>query len=266
VSGLVAVTRDAGILRVALNRPDVRNALSSELIGELASAFETAARDDTVRLAVLEGRGRDFCAGADLHDMQRLGEAGPDENRADAERLGAAFRAIWSFPRPVVARVTGNVFGGGVGLVAACDIAVVARGARFAFSEVRLGILPAVISPYVVRRIGLGTAKRLFLTGERFGAEEAVSMGLCAALVEPDDLDAALARLTDDLLHGSPDAQGRIKRLLDAVTMGSLDDAAALTPAFIADARASEDGQEGLRAFLEKRRPAWAPAPNEAKS
>ena len=264
MSGLVAVSRDAGVLRVALDRPESRNAMSSGLIAELTAAFVTAAGDDTVRVAVLEGRGRDFCAGADLTEMQSLGEATPEENRVDAERLGALFRAIWSFPRPVVARVTGNVFGGGIGLVAACDIAVVARGARFAFSEVRLGILPAVISPYVVRRIGAGNARRLFLTGERFGAEEAVRTGLCALAVSPDELDAAIERLADDLLRGSPDAQGRIKRLLDAVSTGTLDEANALTPSFIADARASEEGQEGLRAFLGRRPPAWVP--KEARS
>jgi methylglutaconyl-CoA hydratase len=257
VSGLVAVSRDGGVLRVALDRPEVRNALSSELVAELASAFESTSGDRDVRVVVLEGRGRDFCAGADLNDMKRLGDASAGENRADAERLGAVFRAIWSFPRPVVARVRGNVLGGGVGLVAACDIAVVARGARFAFSEVRLGILPAVISPYVVRRIGAGVARRLFLTGESFGAEEAAAVGLCSQVVEPEELDDAIDRVVHDLLRGSPDAQSRIKRLLDAVTVGSLDEANALTPEFIAEARASEEGQEGLRAFFEKRKPVW---------
>jgi len=259
VSALVAVSRDGAVLRVALDRPAVRNALSAQVIRELAAAFESAAGEDGVRVVVLEGRGPDFCAGADLADMQRIGAATPEENRADAERLGAAFRAIWSCPRPVVARVQGNCIGGAVGLVAACDIAVVARGAGFAFREVRLGILPAVISPYVVRRIGVGAARRLFLTGERFGAEEAVALGLCARVVEPGELDAAIGRVVGHLLQGSPDAQGRIKRLLDAVSGGGPEEAAALTPAFIADARASAEGQEGLRAFLEKRRPAWAP-------
>jgi methylglutaconyl-CoA hydratase len=266
VSGLVAVSRREGVLRVALDRQEMRNALSAELVGELAAAFVAAARDASVRVVILEGRGPDFCAGADLRDMQRLGAASPEENRADAERLAAAFRAIWSCPRPVVARVAGNVLGGGIGLVAACDVAIAAKDAKFAFREVRLGILPAVISPYVVRRIGAGAARRLFLTGERFGAEEAVRLGLCARAVEPDALDAAVDRTVDELLQGSPDAQSRIKRLLDAVATRSLDDAAALAPGFIAEARASEEGQEGLRAFLEKRRPAWAPAPGGVES
>jgi methylglutaconyl-CoA hydratase len=257
VSGLVRVTRQGGQLRIALDRPDARNALSGELLAALTEAFGAAAGDDTVRVAILAGEGKDFCAGADLNDMRALGSSTPEENRRDAERLGAAFRAIHDFPRPVVARVQGNVFGGGVGLVAAADIAVVARNARFAFSEVRLGILPAVISPYVVRRIGEGTARRLFLTGDGFDGEAAVAMGLAALAVDASGLDAAVADVVESLRLGSPDAQRRIKLLLDAVSSGSLADAARKTPAFIAEARASDEGQEGLRAFLEKRRPSW---------
>jgi methylglutaconyl-CoA hydratase len=156
--------------------------------------------------------------------------------------------------------VQGNVFGGGCGLVAACDLAVVARDARLAFSEVRLGIIPAVISPYVVRRIGPSAAKRLFLTGERFDGARAAEMGLAARAVEPGGLDAAVQETVGLLLQGSPDAQRRIKRLVDAVSERELEEAAALTPQFIADARASEEGQEGLRAFAEKRRPSWVPS------
>jgi methylglutaconyl-CoA hydratase len=159
----------------------------------------------------------------------------------------------------VVARVQGNVLGGGNGLVAASDIAVCASSARFAFSEVRLGILPAVISPYVVRRVGDAWARRLFLTGERFGADVAVRIGLCTEAVPDAELDAAVERAVRDLLLGSPDAQRRIKQLLDAVSPGDLDAAAAVTPDFIAEARASAEGQEGLRAFFEKRAPSWAP-------
>jgi methylglutaconyl-CoA hydratase len=259
VSGLVRVSREGGRLLVALNRPEVRNALSSALLAELTEALQTAAADDTIRVVILSGEGKDFCAGADLNDMQKLGSATPDQNREDARRLGAAFRALRDFPRVVVARVHGNVFGGGGGLVAASDIAVVARDARFAFSEVRLGILPAVISPFVVRRIGEGLARRLFLTGERFSGEQAVAFGLGAVAVDPEKLDEAVEDTVEHLLLGSPDAQHRIKELLGVVTSGSLDDACAATPDFIADARGSEEGQEGLRAFLEKRKPSWHP-------
>jgi methylglutaconyl-CoA hydratase len=259
VSDLVRVVRDSGVVRISLDRPSARNALSAELAAQLTAAFDDEARRDDVRLVILAGEGPDFCAGADLNEMKESGAASRDDNLRGAKQLAAMFRAVRSFPRPVVARVQGNVFGGGVGLVCACDIAVVARKTRFAFSEVRLGILPAIISPYVVRRIGEATARRLFLTGERFGAEEALGMGLASVVVEPEDLDDAIAGLQTDLLAGSPDAQHRIKRLLDAISTGTMDEAAARTPEFIADARASLDGQEGLRAFLEKRRPSWVP-------
>lgn len=259
MSGLVLTAREGGLLRVTLNRPEARNALSGEMLAGIRDAFAAGAQDPGVRVAVLAGAGKDFCAGADLGDMKRLGAASPEENREDARRLGAAFEAIRSFPRPVVARVQGNVFGGGNGLIAAADIAVCASDARFAFSEVRLGILPAVIGPYVARRVGDAWTRRLFLTGERFGAERAVAIGLCSDAVGADALDAAVAAIVSDLLRGSPDAQGRIKRLLDALADAPHAEAVALTPDFIADARASEEGQEGLRAFFEKRPPSWVP-------
>lgn len=256
---LVSVTRARDVVTVSLARPQARNALSGALLAELTRAFEDAAPDASVRVVVLAGEGKDFCAGADLADMQRLGTASPEENRADARRLAGAFRAIETFPRPVLARVQGNVLGGGIGLVAAADLAVVSDDVRMAFSEVRLGILPAVISPYVVRRIGPAHARRLFLTGERFGAEEAVRLGLAARAVPRDRLDAAVSAIVADLLQGGPDAQHRIKLLLDAVTGIPLDVANERTPEFIAQARASAEGQEGLAAFHEKRRPRWAP-------
>jgi len=259
VSGLVRVAREGGLLRVTLNRPEARNALSGEMLDALRRAFTEAAQDSGVRVAMLAGEGKDFCAGADLGDMKRLGAASPEENREDARRLGAAFEAIRSFPRPVVARVQGNVFGGGNGLVAAADISLCAEDARFAFSEVRLGILPAVIAPYVTRRIGDTWARRLFLTGERFGAERAVAVGLCSEAVPAGALDGAVGAVVNDLLRGSPDAQRRIKTLLEAVTARRHTEAIGLTPDFIAEARASDEGQEGLRSFFEKRPPEWIP-------
>ena len=259
MSELVRVERAGDVLRVTLNRPDVRNALSGELLLQLRAAFEEAAEDTSVRAAVLAGEGKDFCAGADLGEMKKLGAATKDENRADAQRLSAAFASIEAFPRPVIGRVQGNVFGGGAGLVAACDISVVARDARFAFSEVRLGIIPAVISPYVVRRLGAGRARQLFLTGERFDGATAAAYGLAAEAVEADALDERVDALLELILAGSPDAQRRIKLLVRAVSERDLEEAAAMTPQFIADARASEEGQEGLLAFQEKRKPNWVP-------
>jgi methylglutaconyl-CoA hydratase len=259
----IRVARDGDVARVALSRPEARNALSSALVAELGRALEEHARDASLRVVVLSGDGPDFCAGADLADMQRLGAADVAENLSDAERLSATFRALADFPRPVVARVQGNVFGGGAGLVAACDIAVVARDARFAFSEVRLGILPAIISPYVVRRIGPGAARHLFLTGERFDGARAAAMGLCALAVDAAELDAAVDRVVGDLRKGSPDAQRRIKLLLDDITHVPLAAARRRVPRHIAEARASAEGQEGLRAYLEKRKPAWTPGDEE---
>lgn len=256
---LVSVTRARDVVTIALARPEARNALSGALLAELTAAFDGQAADPAVRAVVLAGEGKDFCAGADLGEMQRLGAASLDENRADARRLAEAFRAVETFPRPVVARVQGNVFGGGVGLVAAADIAVVAEDVRMAFSEVRLGILPAVISPYVVRRIGPAHARRLFLTGERFGAAEAVRLGLAAKAAPSDRLDAEVSAVLADLLQGSPDAQHRIKLLLDAVTGVPVEVANERTPEFIAQARASAEGQEGLAAFQGKRKPRWSP-------
>jgi methylglutaconyl-CoA hydratase len=257
----ILIDRHGDILNVFLNRPEARNALSGELLAQLTEAFREASEDPSVRAVVLGGEGKDFCAGADLTEMKALGAAGAEKNRADAERLGATYRAIHSFPRPVVGRVQGNVFGGGVGLVAACDIAIVAADARLAFSEVRLGIIPAVISPYVVRRIGAGMTRRLFLTGERFDGARAAEIGLATRAVSGAELDTAVGEVVEMILQGSPDAQRRIKLLVDTVSERELEEACALTPQFIADARASEEGQEGLRAFVEKRRPSWVPNP-----
>ncbi|MEZ5063650.1 MAG: enoyl-CoA hydratase-related protein [bacterium] len=255
---LIRTEREDGVVRVWLNRPESRNALSGALLAELREVLDGLAEDASVRVLVLGGEGKDFCAGADLNEMLALGAATKEQNRADAERLGGAFAALANFPRPVVARVQGNVFGGGAGLVASCDIAIVARDARFAFSEVRLGIIPAVISPFVVRRLGAGLARRLFLTGERFDGARAAEIGLAARAVDAESLDEAVNETVEQLLLGSPDAQRRIKVLVQAVSERELEEACGLTPQFIADARASEDGQEGLLAFREKRKPKWA--------
>ncbi|MDP6802904.1 MAG: enoyl-CoA hydratase-related protein [Gemmatimonadota bacterium] len=264
--GLVRSGREGGVLRLSLNRPDARNALSAALIRELTSVLTEAAADESVRAVVLRGEGQDLCAGADIAEMKATGAASREENLADAQTLQSLFESIHAFPRPVITRVHGNVFGGGVGLVAAADMAIAERGARFAFSEVRLGILPGVISPYVVRRIGEANARRLFLTGERFGAEAAADIGLVGEVVASDELDTAVERLLALLLAGSPDAQRRIKELLRALSGATPTEAAARTPAMIARARASADGQEGLAAFSERRRPSWAPEREEDAS
>jgi methylglutaconyl-CoA hydratase len=255
---LVRVAREGDIAKIVLDRPQAKNALSRQLAEELTAAFEGAAQDPDVRAVLLAGEGSDFCAGADLNEMKASGEAPRADNLADAKRLARMFRAVHSFSGPVVARVQGNAFGGGVGLIAACDMAVISGASQFAFSEVRLGILPAIISPYVVRKIGESNARRYFLTGERFGAEEALAMGLASKVSPANELDAAVDEMMRHLLQGSPDAQRRIKALLEMVASTSIEEAQERTPAIIADARASGEGREGLRAFVEKRKPAWA--------
>jgi methylglutaconyl-CoA hydratase len=255
----IRVTREDGIAKLTLARSDAKNALSKSLVAEMAAALDDLSRDPAVRALVLAGEGSDFCAGADLADMRAQGAASREENLADAARLSAFFAALHAFPRPTIARVQGSAFGGGVGMIAACDFAIAAHDARFAFSEVLLGILPAIISPYVVRRIGETHARRLFLTGERFDAARAHAIGLASEVVDAAQLDAAVHALSRRLLAGSPDAQRRIKMLLDVVAGAPIAEAQSRTPEIIADARAGAEGQEGLRAFFEKRKPSWAP-------
>jgi len=259
-ASLLRVARENGVTRMFLNRPQARNALSQELAKEITRAFEEEAQEPDTRIVVLGGLGNDFCAGADLGEMSASAQAERTQNLADAERLAQMFRAVHSFPRPVLARVHGGAFGGGAGLVAACDLAIVADTAQFAFSEVRLGILPAIISPYVLRKIGESNARRYFLTAERFGAEEAKAMGLAAKICPAAELDSAVEEMLALLLLGSPDAQRRIKQLLNVVAGAPIEEASRRTPEIIAEARASEEGREGLRAFLEKRKPLWVQA------
>lgn len=256
-SSWIKESRTGGVLTLALARPAAKNALSRALVAELTEALRRRREDESVRVLVLAGEGADFCAGADLKDMQAQGSASPEENFADAKKLATLFTELHAFPRPTICRVTGNVFGGGVGLVATCDFSLATPDARFALSEVLLGILPAIISPFVVRRIGETNARRLFLTGERFGAEKAREIGLVGEVVGPDTLDASIEHLAKKLQSGSPDAQRRIKLLLEDIVGLSMAAASEKTPRHIADARASKEGQEGLSAFFEKRKPGW---------
>ncbi len=256
-TALVEVERDAAVAYVWLARPEARNALSAALLEQLAQALERLAGDAAVRVVVLGGRGPDFCAGADLQEMRLQGQASESENLAGARRLAELFAALDDFPLPVVGRVHGSALGGGAGLVAACDLAVAASSARFGFSEVRLGLVPAVISPYVVRRIGTANARELFLTGERFDGERAARLGLVQQAVPAEQLDEALAAKVALLLEGSPMAQAAIKRLIRVAAESPMAEARERTPPFIAEARSSADGQEGLAAFLEKRKPRW---------
>ncbi|MET0938219.1 MAG: enoyl-CoA hydratase-related protein [Gaiellaceae bacterium] len=240
------VHRDGGVLRVTLARPERRNAFDAALIAALADAFVDVG---DARCVVLGGEGQSFCAGADVEWQRASIDLSFDENVEDAMRLYRMLEAIDACPAPVVARVQGYALGGGSGLVACCDIAVAAPDAVFGYSEVRLGIIPAVISPFVLPRIGAGAARRYFLTGERFDAETALRIGLVHEVAE--DLDGAVAMVVDALLQGGPEAVRAAKRLVREHPAG---EAAAQTAA---RRRTSDEGQDGLRAFLDKRRPAW---------
>jgi methylglutaconyl-CoA hydratase len=240
------VERDGSVLRVTLARPDRRNAFDAELIGELSQAFVDVGR---ARAVVLAGEGASFCAGADVDWMRASVGLSLDENVADANAMRQMFEAIDRCPAPVVARVQGHALGGGVGLVTTADIAIAEPGTLFAFSEVKLGIIPAVISPFALAKIGPGAARRYFVTGERFDAETALRIGLVSEVAA--DLDGAVERAVAELLSAGPHAARWAKRLVRERPDGPE------TARITAQLRASEEGQEGLRAFLEKRKPSW---------
>jgi methylglutaconyl-CoA hydratase len=251
---------ERGVAMLAMNRPERHNALSSALIEALTEALDVLALDGDTRIVVLAGEGRSFCAGADIDEMRAAGDALPEANAREAARLAALLRQLDTFPKPTVARVQGNAFGGALGLIAACDVAIAAATASFALTEVRLGIVPAMISPYVVRAIGERQARRYFLTGERFAAATAERIGLVHKVVTADQLDASVSSLVTELLAGAPASQAEAKLLVRHVTGRSdADDErlAAETSAWIARLRASTQGREGLSAFLARRLPSW---------
>ena len=247
-----------GVARVTLDRPEVRNAFDDALIQKLQTSFETLAKDPSVRVMVLAGNGPAFCAGADLNWMKRMAGYGYDENLADAQALATMLATLERMPKPTIARVHGPVFAGGTGLVAACDIAVGTPEAKFCFSEAKLGLSPATISPYVMRAIGERMARRYFLTAEVFDAEEAYRIGMLSSLVPTSDLDSAVDDLIKHLLTGGPEAHARIKDLIRTVTHRPVDDAlGAETAKRIAEIRVSPEGKEGIASFLEKRKASW---------
>lgn len=252
------IERNAGIGRVTLNRPDVRNAFDDALIASLAKAFAELNGDRSVKVVVLAGNGPAFCAGADLNWMKRMAGYSYDENLRDARALAEMLATLDGMDKPTIARVHGPAFAGGTGLVAACDIAVGTPDAKFCFSEAKLGLSPATISPYVMRAIGARAASRYFLTAEVFDAAEALRIGMLSALVPAAELDAALDSLTKHLLDGGSEAHARIKDLIRQVGGRPIDDALKSdTARRIAEIRASPEGKEGIAAFLEKRKPSW---------
>jgi methylglutaconyl-CoA hydratase len=249
------------VARITLNRPDVRNAFNDEVIAELTQAFTQVGQDPQVRAVVLAADGPAFCAGADLNWMRRMADYTRAENLADAGALAEMLRTIHSCLKPTIARVQGDVFAGGVGLVAACDMAVSVDTATYCLSEVKLGLIPATISPYVIRAMGARAAQRYFLTAERFSAAEAHRIGMVHEVVSADQLDAKVAELTQALVSASPNAVRSCKMLVNEVAGRDIDAALiAKTVEGIADIRSSTEGKEGVQSFLQKRKPSWLAA------
>jgi methylglutaconyl-CoA hydratase len=246
------------VATVTLNRPDVRNAFNDEVIAEVTDVFNALGTRDDVRCIVLAANGSAFCAGADLNWMRSMADYSRAQNLAGAGRLAAMMRTVFECPKPTIARIQGDVYAGGTGLVAACDMAVAVDSAYFCLSEVKLGLLPSTISPYVIRAMGARAAHRYFLTAERFSAAEAHRIGLVHAVVAAEDLDAKVAELTQALVTASPSAVRACKRLVQDVAEREIDDAlVAHTVACIADIRTSDEGKEGVQSFLQKRKPNW---------
>lgn len=249
--------RDGPVLRLTLNRPDVRNAFDEESIAALTAAATEAAEDHTLRAIVLAGNGKTFCAGADIGWMSKAIAYTHRENLSDAEDLARMLERLDTLRVPVIGRIHGAALGGGVGLAAVCDIVIAADDTVFALSEVKLGILPAVVAPYVLRKIGVSAARELFLTGARFSAARAREIGLAHEVVPAGDLDAAVGRRLNEILTAGPQAVGLAKALIREIAGANPRDVIGLTTNTIALQRVSDEGQEGLRAFLEKRKPSW---------
>jgi methylglutaconyl-CoA hydratase len=256
----ILLGREGSHATLTLNRPQIHNAFDDALIADMAAALGSLAADKGVRALVVTGSGATFSAGADLNWMRRMARAGEQENRDDALRLAKLLRTLQFFPKPTIARVNGSAYGGGVGLVACCDIAIGVEGAKFALSEVKLGLVPATIAPYVVQAIGARQARRLFASGEVFDAAEAARIGLLHQCVATGELDDAVDRQLHFLAKGGPLAQNEAKRLAlrtGGMTSESSERIDAENADLIARLRVSPEGQQGLAAFLEKRAPDW---------
>jgi methylglutaconyl-CoA hydratase len=257
----VQIADHAGIRELRLNRPEVHNAFDDRLIADLTAALHAAGEDSSVRVVVLTGVGASFSAGADLNWMRGMAKASEAENREDSLRLAALMRTLQFLPKPTIARVNGAAYGGGVGLIACCDIAIGVNTAKFGLTEVKLGLVPAVISPYVIAAIGLRNARRLFLTGEIFEADTAAQIGLLHQSVPAEYLDDTVHSVLKMLAKAGPVAQHEAKRLafgMHGLTEEAVERIDHDNAALIARLRVSAEGQEGLGAFLDKRTPAWA--------
>ncbi len=253
----IEVRQDGAVLTVALNRPTVHNALTPTMIRELTAVFQTIPEQKEVRLVVLTGNGRSFCAGADLSFMRAAADYTFAENVQDGEAIFDLMLIVDQCPKPVVGRVNGAAIGGGVGLVSCCDVVVAVDRAKFGFSEARLGIVPAVISPFVLAKIGANNARELFLTGERFEAAQAQSLGLVNHVVAEEELDTAVSERIQQLLQAAPGAQAVAKELIRQVAHQPKEAMRDYTAKLIARLRDSDEGREGMSSFLQKRQPWW---------
>ena len=257
---MLTTTIDGHVATLTLNRPEVRNAFNDELIAALTAAILDVGARDAVRCVVIAAEGKAFCAGADLNWMRRMADYTHDENLLDAAKLAEMLRVLYACPKPTIARVQGDAYAGGTGLVAACDIAVSSETAAYCLSEVKLGLIPATISPYVIRAMGARAAHRYFLTAERFDAAEALRIGFVHAVVPADALDAKVAELATTLVNAGPEAIKACKRLVQDVAERDIDAALIqMTVEGIANIRVSPEGREGVQSFLNKRAPNWLP-------
>ncbi len=257
VNNVLERSQEGPIAYVRLNRPDVRNAFNAELIAALGRTFEELGSEPGVRAVVLSGEGTVFCGGADISWMRNSLDLTYDENVADARAMSDMFRAIDNCPKPVIGKVHGAALGGGAGLAAVCDIVLASADAIFGFTEVKLGIIPAVISPFVLAKIGVSNARALFLTGERFDAKRAHHIGLVHEVVVADTLDVCIERVLNEILSAGPEAVAAAKALIPRVRAATYDESRNLTASAIAKQRTTPEGQEGLRAFLERRKASW---------
>lgn len=245
------------IATVTLNRPEVHNAFNEVMIAELTEIFRKTSEDELVRVVVLTGNGKSFSAGADLNWMKKMINYSYEQNLDDSIKLAELFYLLYSLPKPIIARVNGTAIGGGTGLVAVCDIAIASENAKFSLSEVKLGLVPACISPYVIRKVGEGRCREFFLTGERLTAKRALESGLVNQVVPLEELDQAVQEKTDQLISSGPKALAMCKELLKNVPGMSFEKAKTYTADMIASMRIGDEGQEGMNAFLEKRKPKW---------
>jgi len=254
----IKATIDKNLATIVMNRPEVHNAFNETMIRELLDLFTQLAQDEQTRVIVLTGEGKSFCAGADLMWMKEVVHYSYEQNLEESLRLAALFYLMYTIPKPTIARVNGAAIGGGAGLASVCDFVIAGDRAKFSLSEVKLGLVPAVISPYVVKRVGERVCRELFLSGRRIDAQQALSLGIANRAVAQGELDSAVNELTQQLLSSGPQALAMCKDLLHKVSNAKLEDVQRYTAETIASLRISEEGQEGMAAFFEKRKPNWA--------